>query len=190
MRGSWHQTGVTWTIRLHRNPQRLVLPRSGRGARSRRGRGRWRTVYFCLFLFSASVTYRSQTEVACHGPASVGQRAGVRSGFVHCPHWGPSTVVSLALMYKLHFAPQAPSSVPGLPISTNTTSSGPFLQSRSTTQHPVLLACDLSLPTWSLKRSESRNRNAPSHISPIQQLICDNQRYRLSFSRTEFCGCL
>lgn len=98
--------------------------------------------------FSPSVTYRSQTEVAYHAPASVGQRAGVRGGFVHSPHWGPSWSC-LWLMYKPHFAPQAPSSVPGRPISTNTTSSGPFFSNLGL-QHINLLASGLSLPIWSI----------------------------------------
>ena len=49
--------GMEWPLahsrglRLHRNPQRLVVPRGGRGARSRRGRGRWRTVCSAFSYF-------------------------------------------------------------------------------------------------------------------------------------------
>jgi hypothetical protein len=49
-RGPWLKTGVTWTTRLHRNPQRLVVPRSGRGARSRRGRGQMADCILLPFL--------------------------------------------------------------------------------------------------------------------------------------------
>lgn len=76
---------------------RLAVPRSGRGARSRAGTWAMADGMLRPFLISPSATYRSQSATSCHGPASVGQRAGVRGGFVHCPHWGPAAVVSEAL---------------------------------------------------------------------------------------------
>lgn len=103
--GPWPVAGVSWTIRLHRNP-RTCRPtkRSGRaivggdvddGAR-----------YASTFLISPSVTYRSQSAPSCHGPASVGQKAaGVRGGFVHCP-LGASNGRVWGLMYKLTSPPR------------------------------------------------------------------------------------
>lgn len=69
--------------------------RSGRAIEA----GTWTMVDGMLltFLISPSVVYRSQSATSCHRPASVGQRAGVRGGFVPCPYWGSSMFVSEAL---------------------------------------------------------------------------------------------
>lgn len=171
--GPWLVARVSRTTRLHRNPHRLVVPRSGRGARSWAGASKWRPVCFHLFCFLLACLTVPNLLPHATGPLCRAE-GGRGSRWLCAPSaLGASNGRVWGLMYKPHqFAPQVQSSVPGLPDQHK---HGPFwiiysLTLRSSSE----LFSLVTRPTP--KRTASRNRNAPSPISPIQELISNNHR--------------
>lgn len=112
--------------RAHRTSWTLVLPRCGRGARSRRKRevlaaGMLRTSAFLIFLARIHRLPPHATAKQCR--AAVTARGtmgrGGSSGFAQRPRWGPSTDMTERALYITRLRPRATSPKSRPPISIN-----------------------------------------------------------------------